>query len=63
MRRHYVKVPPLIQQWFPGGAPQNWQQIAFDDATEMSRLAQRWLPVPRALHPYPDARFAAHHPR
>jgi RNA-directed DNA polymerase len=29
----------------------------------MSRLAQRWLPVPRALHPYPDARFAAHYPR
>ena len=29
----------------------------------MSRLAQRWLPVPRALHPYPAARFAAHHPR
>ena len=29
----------------------------------MSRLAQRWLPVPRALHPYPDARFVAHHPR
>jgi group II intron reverse transcriptase/maturase len=29
----------------------------------MSRLAQRWLPAPRALHPYPDARFTAHHPR
>jgi group II intron reverse transcriptase/maturase len=26
----------------------------------MSRLAQRWLPAPRALHPYPDARFTAH---
>ena len=34
MRRHYVKIPPLIQQWFPGGAPPKWQQIAFDDATE-----------------------------
>jgi len=29
----------------------------------MSRLAERWLPVPRALHPYPDARFSAKHPR
>jgi group II intron reverse transcriptase/maturase len=29
----------------------------------MTRLAQRWLPTPRALHPYPDARFAAHYPR
>jgi RNA-directed DNA polymerase len=29
----------------------------------MERLAERWLPVPRALHPYPDARFNAHHPR
>jgi group II intron reverse transcriptase/maturase len=29
----------------------------------MSRLAERWLPAPRALHPYPDARFAAKHPR
>src|SRR5437667_7135534 len=34
MRRHYVKVPPLIQQWFPGGAPSEWQRLAFDDATE-----------------------------
>ena len=25
-------------------------------------LAQRWLPQPRALHPFPDARFAATHP-
>jgi RNA-directed DNA polymerase len=26
-------------------------------------LATRWLPQPRALHPFPDARFAATHPR
>jgi hypothetical protein len=26
-------------------------------------LAQRWLPQPRALPPFPDARFAATHPR
>jgi RNA-directed DNA polymerase len=26
-------------------------------------LAQRWLPQPRVLHPYPAMRFAASHPR
>ena len=26
-------------------------------------LAQRWIPQPRTLHPFPDARFAATHPR
>jgi RNA-directed DNA polymerase len=29
----------------------------------MSRLAERWLPQPRVLHPYPEQRFAATHPR
>jgi hypothetical protein len=27
------------------------------------RLASRWLPHPRILHPWPDARFAVTHPR
>ena len=31
--------------------------------TRMLVLAERWLPTPRVLHPYPEARFAAHHPR
>jgi len=31
--------------------------------TRMLTLAQRWLPEPLVLHPYPDARFAATHPR
>jgi len=31
--------------------------------TRMHDLATRWLPVPHVLHPYPDARFAATHPR
>jgi len=31
--------------------------------TRILVLAQRWLPQPRALHPFPDARFAASHPR
>jgi RNA-directed DNA polymerase len=28
-----------------------------------SRLANDWLPKPRILHPWPDARFAVRHPR
>src|SRR5271167_2931409 len=31
--------------------------------TRILGLAQRWLPQPRRLHPFPDARFAATHPR
>jgi group II intron reverse transcriptase/maturase len=29
----------------------------------MNRLAARWLPLPRVLHPWPTQRFAASHPR
>jgi group II intron reverse transcriptase/maturase len=29
----------------------------------MLALAKRWLPQPRVLHPYPEQRFAASHPR
>ena len=29
----------------------------------LQRLVDRWLPVPRVLHPYPMARFDATHPR
>jgi len=29
----------------------------------MQRLAKRWLPEPRVLHPYPSVRFDALHPR
>ena len=31
--------------------------------TRILALAQRWIPQPRMLHPFPDARFAATHPR
>ena len=31
--------------------------------TRILSLAQRWLPTPRMLHPFPDARFAATHLR
>jgi group II intron reverse transcriptase/maturase len=33
----------------------NWAQ--------MNRIATRWLPPARVMHPYPEARFAATHPR
>jgi group II intron reverse transcriptase/maturase len=33
----------------------NWAQ--------MSRLETRWIPSPRVLHPYPEVRFDAIHPR
>lgn len=36
------------------------QRITWD---RMSRIATEWLPVPRILHPWPEARFAAKHPR
>jgi len=29
----------------------------------LSRLVAEWLPSPRILHPWPDARFAVNHPR
>ena len=32
-----------------------WQRLA--------ALLERWIPFPRVLHPYPQARFAARHPR
>ena len=28
----------------------------------MGRLAQRWIPATRIMHPYPEQRFAASHP-
>ena len=33
----------------------NWER--------MSRIATRWIPRARAMHPFPEARFAATHPR
>ena len=29
----------------------------------MNRLAARWIPPTRIVHPFPQARFAAPHPR
>jgi hypothetical protein len=33
------------------------------DWKRMQRLVRRWLPSVRIVHPYPDVRFAARHPR
>ena len=33
----------------------SWQRL--------NRLLERWIPFPRVLHPYPQARFAVRHPR
>jgi RNA-directed DNA polymerase len=30
---------------------------------KFSKLCTRWLPTPKILHPYPNVRFACHHPR
>jgi group II intron reverse transcriptase/maturase len=30
---------------------------------KFSKLCRRWLPTPKILHPYPNVRFASHHPR
>jgi hypothetical protein len=32
-------------------------------AARMTRLCARWLPRPRLVHPYPEVRFDARHPR
>jgi hypothetical protein len=32
-------------------------------AIRLGRLFTRWLPRPRVVHPYPEQRFAATHPR
>ena len=32
-------------------------------ADQWARLARTWLPLPRLVHPYPETRFDARHPR
>jgi RNA-directed DNA polymerase len=32
-------------------------------AKRLARLVQDWLPAPKVLHPWPEARFAVNHPR
>jgi len=35
-------------------------QVGWD---RLNPLLDRWIPAPRVLHPYPDKRFDAIHPR
>jgi group II intron reverse transcriptase/maturase len=38
-------------------------QRAWTTIERMDHLAKEWLPTPRILHPWPEQRFAAKHPR
>ena len=29
---HYLQIPFSLQEWFPGGAPENWRNVIHDDA-------------------------------
>ena len=33
--------------------------IATDDLAQFGPLIERWLPIPKPLHPYPNLRFDA----
>jgi hypothetical protein len=39
----------------PADAPVHWERFG--------PIANHWVPRPRILHPYPNARFYAKHPR
>ena len=55
---------------FSDQAERHWRQLLRSRSQRtrmtwerMHRLAKRWLPAPRVLHPYPEKRFDARHPR
>jgi len=50
----------LVAWWRALGRRTQRHRISW---TRTLGLAQRWLPQPKTLHPFPDARFAASHPR
>src|SRR5262249_2533181 len=57
-----VRPDPFPATRLPGHSPDRSQK----DWTTMERivrLVEDWLPKPRILHPWPDARFAVRHPR
>jgi RNA-directed DNA polymerase len=54
--RHWL----LVHWWHSVRRRSQQHRISW---TRMLALATRWLPAPKVLHPYPDARFAATHPR
>lgn len=50
-RRHYIKIPATIESYFPGGAPSDWQALAFDDATEAGRKLTALVLPPNEFGP------------
>ena len=50
--RHWLKA---LRRRSQKGRRMNWER--------MNRIQKRWLPPARVIHPYPEARFAATHPR
>ena len=34
---HYLQIPFSLQEWFPGGAPENWRNVIHDDAWKGGR--------------------------
>ena len=74
MRGHmaYYAVPGNIQAVaaFRDQVTRHWRQTLRRRSQKtrinwerMNRIATRWLPRARAMHPFPEARFAATHPR
>ena len=59
---------PIVSA-YSGWVTRLWRQVLLRRGqrgyltwTRMRRLADRWLPRPRVLHPYPGVRFDAIHP-
>jgi group II intron reverse transcriptase/maturase len=51
----------LTRRWYQ--ALRRRSQKARINWTRMNRIATRWLPPTRVMHPFPEARFTATHPR
>jgi RNA-directed DNA polymerase len=51
----------LTRRWYQ--ALRRRSQKARINWTRMNRIATRWLPPARVMHPFPEARFTATHPR
>jgi hypothetical protein len=61
MRAKLRQIKPELRKRMHDPVPQTGQWLR--SWTRMLTLAKRWLPHPAVLHPFPDARFAATHPR
>jgi RNA-directed DNA polymerase len=75
LRRRMHEPVPLVGQWsslnrFRGQIQRYWRQTLRRRSQKarvawnrLERLFNRWLPLPKLVHPYPGVRFAARHPR